>query len=328
MDGGSDTSDGAAWLTLGAASGTAPSSLSISIKSASLPGKGLIAGIFNGQVLLKTGNVRETIPVQVVVGTSVFEPISPISFSKLYDGTNPAYQVIGAASTSTNFNFLGLEASANGGKWLQFNPSSYGYGIATPQSVQVSVAPATTLAAGSYLGEIIFTTGAGDQGMVVPVTLTVDGTAQAAAPTFTPHAGNYTTTQSVTIADTTRGAAIYYTTDGSTPTTASKVYSAPISVTLSETIEVLVTAPGYNQNTGSAKYVLQGIEPEPISTQTVTISDADSGAKIYYTTNGSTPTTSSTVYTGPITLPSRLRFIAVKAGNTNSPVRTVTVTVQ
>ena len=50
--------------------------------------------------------------------------------------------------------------------------------------------------------------------------------AAAATPTFTPPAGNYSSTQSVTISTTTPGASIRYTTDGSTPSsTTGTVYS-------------------------------------------------------------------------------------------------------
>jgi chitobiase/beta-hexosaminidase-like protein/BACON domain-containing protein len=326
------TSDGGNWLVVSAGSGTAPSTLWAGITSANLPGKGLTAGIFNGQIVLKTGTGRQTIPIQVVVGANVFKPVAPLNFSKAYDGANPAAQVLSIASSATNFTFLGLGASANGGSWLTINPSAYGYGIATPESVQVSVNPVVTLAAGSYVGEIIFTSAAGDQGMVVPVTLTINGTAATATPVFTPPGGSYTNTQSVTITDATRGAAIYYTLNGTTPTTASTVYSVPISVTASETIKAIAIAPGYSLSAvGTAVYTLTApIAATPISTQTVTISDATAGATVYYTTNGTVPTTSSTKYTGPIvfTTSATLKFIAVAPNYTQSAVRTVTVTVQ
>ena len=59
-----------------------------------------------------------------------------------------------------------------------------------------------------------------------------------------------------------------------------------------------------------------------LQTGRVSISCATSGATIYYTTNGDTPTTSSTQYTGTfaVTGTGVVKAIAVKAGMTNSDV--------
>src|SRR5439155_1404298 len=126
----------------------------------------------------------------------------------------------------------------------------------------------------------------------------------APAPTFTPTAGTYISAVTVTLADTASGASIYYTTDGSTPTPASTRYTAPILVTQTTTIKAMAPAPGMaNSTVASATYTIQALPPTfapaagtYISSVTVTLADASSGASIYYTTDGSTPTTSSTRY--------------------------------
>ena len=157
----------------------------------------------------------------------------------------------------------------------------------------------------------------------------------AATPIFNPGSGTYSSAQKVTISSTTPGAAIYYTTDGSTPTVNSQQYSVPITVSNSETISAIAVASGYsNSAQGSATYVITlGQVATPIfnpgagtytTGQTVTISDTTAGATIYYTTNGTTPTASSAVYSGPITvaMTETLEAIAVVNDYSNSAVAT------
>jgi LysM repeat protein len=159
------------------------------------------------------------------------------------------------------------------------------------------------------------------------------------AATFSPAAGTYTTSQSVAISDATAGTTIYYTTNGTTPTTSSTVYSGPITVNATETLETIAVETGYtNSAVATAAYSIAPLLTAPTFTpaagayatsQTVTISDATAGATIYYTTNGTTPTTSSTVYSGPITVSATemIEAIAVETGYTSSSVATAAYTI-
>jgi hypothetical protein len=83
-----------------------------------------------------------------------------------------------------------------------------------------------------------------------------------ASPVFSPVAGQFTTPQLVTLSAATPGAAIYYTTDGSTPTTSSTKYSEPIPVGSSEVIEAISAEPGYaSSGLVAADYVITVIPP-------------------------------------------------------------------
>src|SRR5262249_50813115 len=116
--GAASTADGAEWLTLSVASGTAPTTVSIAIIPASLPGGGILAGTYTGEVVFLTAGNSVTIPVSVVVGDSVFEQVNPINFTKPLSGTDPLPQTLSFASTGVALAFDAVANTGKGGAWL------------------------------------------------------------------------------------------------------------------------------------------------------------------------------------------------------------------
>jgi len=146
----------------------------------------------------------------------------------------------------------------------------------------------------------------------------------------------------VTITDHTTGSTIYYTTNGTAPTAASTKYTGPIAVSSTETIEAIGVAAGLkNSVVSSATYTIGSGSTVATPTfsvaagtyaaaQTVALADATTGAAIYYTTNGTAPTTASTKYTAPIAVSATetIEAIAVATGHANSGVGSAKYTVE
>ena len=180
----------------------------------------------------------------------------------------------------------------------------------------------------------------GDGANYVIRKVTYNTAAQAAAPTFSPAAGTYTAAQTVTLSSTTSGATLYYTLDGTTPTTSSTVYTAPITVSATETVNAIAVVSGFaNSNVGSAAYTINipaaatpTFSPAGgtyTTAQTVALASTTSAAAIYYTLDGSTPTTASKLYTGPITISSSgtIKAIATASNYTASLAASATYTI-
>ena len=154
----------------------------------------------------------------------------------------------------------------------------------------------------------------------------------AEAPTFDPVSGTeFYGSQTVTITSATNGATIYYTLDGSTPTTSSSRVANGGTVTISSscTIKAIAVAQGYdNSSVAEATYTKATVPMPTFSTNggtfdigtsvEVTIT-AITGASIYYTLDGTDPVASRTAYTGPITISetTTLKAIAVYNGETS-----------
>ena len=160
-------------------------------------------------------------------------------------------------------------------------------------------------------------------------------------PSITPNGGTFVETASVSINCATSGATIYYTTDGTTPTTSSTAYTGAFNLTKSATVKAIAVKTGCtNSEVASAAFTIKArevvatptITPNGgtfVETASVSIACATTGATIYYTTDGTTPTTSSTVYTGAfnLTKSATVKAIAVKAECTNSAIASAAFTI-
>jgi sugar lactone lactonase YvrE len=194
-----------------------------------------LAGSFSGNVLLTDNAYGQASGKQQIAVSGNAIEMAPITWA------TPA-----AITTGTALSAAQLNASVPAG---------------IPGTFTYSPAAGTVLSVGSHTLQVTFTPTI--TGLYIPntatVTITVGATNAAATPTFTPAAGTYTSAQKVIVTDTTPLAQIYYTTNGSTPTTASTMYMGlPIAVNASETIKAIAVAPMYTASAvASAAYTIK-----------------------------------------------------------------------
>ncbi|WP_435101165.1 chitobiase/beta-hexosaminidase C-terminal domain-containing protein [Arhodomonas sp. AD133] len=160
-----------------------------------------------------------------------------------------------------------------------------------------------------------------------------------AAPAADPLGGLYNADQTVTLTGE-AGASLYFTRDGTAPSPASNAYTGPITVTATTTVKAIAVDTAGNQSEVlSETYTIDKTAPaKPTvdlpggiysSDQSVTLS-GESGTSLYYTLDGTAPTSSSTLYSSPITITdsTTLNAIAVDAAGNASGVRTATYTIE
>jgi len=228
----------------------------------------------------------------VSIGNSALKPANSTGNLYSFGGNTQDFQV---QNTSTCLSFTQLLPTQSCAFSATFAPISAGTENESITSIFNSAAQVQLLLSG----------------------VTPNSSSVAASPTFSPGSGTYSAVQTVSIADATSGAVIYYTTNGATPTTSSTVYHSAVSVSAPETINAIAVASGFtNSPVASATYsfgptavpiitLATGVYVMPTST---TITDATSGAAIlwcYIASGTCTPATSytasSSIYIDPTT---------------------------
>ncbi|HEX4321324.1 MAG TPA: chitobiase/beta-hexosaminidase C-terminal domain-containing protein [Acidobacteriaceae bacterium] len=309
---------------------TASSSWSLNIPAAQLTnGANTFIATFPGD---QNYSAQSSAPLTLTLSASDFSLITTtqeVAITPGKTGTGTVYVTPINAFSGT----VAITCSASTG--ITCAPATVTPTVGSGVSDTITFTVASTVAGGTY--PAILTAAGG--GHTHSAQILVAYTPVTSTPSFSPAGGSYSGTQTVTITDTTAGAVIYCTVDGSPPTTASALCSSPLTVKATETVRAVALSSGYSISAAaSATYTIststQGITP-PIfsvaagtynSAQTVTITDSTDGATIYYSVNGITPTNKSNVYTQPVTIAisSTLQAIAQVSGGTPSSISSAT----
>lgn len=175
-------------------------------------------------------------------------------------------------SNNSNYNVY-IETSTDGKEWTAvetYKMSDFGNGSYTQKS---KLFDGTTeyyvrfhcynTTAVRYVDDVSITYSAGNE---PPTCIT---------PTFSPAAGTFASAQNVTISSETDGATIYYTVDGTEPTTESNVYSRAIPVNETTTIKAFAAKADYsNSAVASATYTIIALNHAGTAEDPYTVADA------------------------------------------------------
>jgi hypothetical protein len=148
----------------------------------------------------------------------------------------------------------------------------------------------------------------------------------AAAPSLTPAPGTYAAAQAVKLSDSTSGALIYYTMNGSTPTTSSALYTAgtPLEVSSTTTIKAIAVESGYSSSpvTGGTYTIASAASPPPVARTLAISGTAASAAQVgtYYSFTPTVVAPAGSKLTYEIThLPSWAQFSAATGALSGTP---------
>ena len=162
--------------------------------------------------------------VSVVAGASVSNTIN----ATLASGSTQAL----------SFTVSGLPSGASGSfSSTTCNPSC---------STVLSITTSSSTPAGNFPVTVTSTGGGVTRTTVFTLNVAAAVVSTVATPTITPNGGSFTNSVSVTLATATSGASIYYTTDGSSPTQSSKLYTGAMTLTASAIVKAKAFKSGYN----------------------------------------------------------------------------------
>ena len=159
--------------------------------------------------------------------------------------------------------------------------------------------------------------------------------APTSTPAISPVSGPYTGPQSVTITDSTPGALIYYTTNGSVPTVRSNLYSTPLTISQASTLKAIAIAPGdIDSALATASYTFRAtptVAVTPASTnispgESLQVAVAVSGATGSPAATGTVILASGSYTSAPATLASGSATITIPANSLSAGTATLIAT--